>query len=183
MNQAQKDIKKHLLDIDKQRKIKEAEDRFADHNNNGRFLSEKGLIEAEYVNKKRLIDEEPENEPTKDLPNVPAIVVVSKEVLKWDAFTLNIKDGRATIGDKSHTFQIGKRPFLCFELLLKKRISGIGDGEVTFVEIMKSIDIKDKDSIKQVIRNLRRNLGINRNSDQAKDVFQPTGRGYKLVSP
>lgn len=58
MNQAQKDIDKRLLDLEEQRKIKEAEERFTEHNNNGKLLSEIGIIKVEYNLRKQRIDEE-----------------------------------------------------------------------------------------------------------------------------
>lgn len=106
-----------------------------------------------------------------------------KLVIKWSVFILNVESGEATVNNKNHNFNPQEAPFKIFKALLEKKGSNKNDGEVTFEEFTKVTDIDDKEIIKAKIREMRRDFGISRNKNPEEDVFQETGKGYRLITP
>ena len=105
------------------------------------------------------------------------------QILKWSVFTLDTKTGEAIVNNKKHNFNPEKPPFKILKALLEKRGSNQDDGEVNFKEFTKVTGITDKETIKSTLRGVRRELGISRYKNPDDDVFQETGRGYKLIMP
>lgn len=114
---------------------------------------------------------------------LPSDAIVDSSLLKWKCFSLDVDTGKAMIAGKFHQFNLHKPIYKYYLLLLKKRIKGADDGEVTFEEFVPYVGEKQKEEIKQMFRNLRKNLGINTKVNPQEEVFQATGRGYKLVIP
>jgi len=104
-------------------------------------------------------------------------------ILTWCAIVLNVKSGRAKVNDKPHSFNPKSPPFKIFKLMLEKRVYEIDDGEVKYNEFSSVSGIKDKETIKLKIREMRRQFGISRKKNPLEDIFQETGNGFRLIQP
>ena len=121
-------------------------------------------------------------QPTK--PNSDTVSITNaNKMLKWEVFTLDIKSGEAIANEKPHNFNTKLPPFKIFKALLEKRVYNQDSGEVTYIELAKVTGITDKELIKSRIREMRRGFGINRNKNPEDDIFQETGKGFKLIKP
>ncbi len=109
--------------------------------------------------------------------------IVGSGVLTWGVITVNIKSGRASVAGKPHLFEVDKSSFKIFKALLEKRAYDQSNSEVTYNEFTKVSGIKDKETIKLKIREMRRQFGISRKKNPLEDIFQETGNGFRLIQP
>ena len=91
--------------------------------------------------------------------------------------------GRAIIVKKNHFFKVGGISYVCFKIMLEARIKNENNGEALCKDFFQATKLKKWEDVKKRVRQLRRNLGINRKLNPQDDVFLDTGTGYKLIEP
>lgn len=119
-----------------------------------------------------------------DLIKIDKTKKSSNNISRFGGLWLELEIGRGGFRDKSHRFNPSEAPYKILRLLLEKKNDLHNkNGEVIREEFMKATGIKNWEVIKQIVRGMRRNLGVSRKTNPNLDPFQDTGNGYKLIEP
>lgn len=126
------------------------------------------------------------------LKGVPESKVKNNEKsLNWHGLTLEVDTGRSHYKrtDKYHKFQTSKPHFKILQELLQKdgkevlykRFNVLLDEE--FKELKITNDKDKRSFVSKKIREIRNYFGINTKKNREDDIFEATGKGYKLIAP